>query len=153
MRITADQEMRYLRDVALFRNLKPEELKMISLITENCVYEGGEVIVSEGDEGDEAYVIYSGQAEVYRASGEGRAVSLNMLGPGESFGELALFGEGLRTASVRATVETLVGVIPKSKLYEAIRAFPDIAIEMLRVQTRRFCKVENRLMGLIGNKG
>lgn len=152
MKITIQEEIQNLKKVPLFQNLKPSELRIISLSMENFIFEAGEVIVNEGDEGDEAYIIYSGQVEVYRALAAGKVVSLNLLGPGEIFGEIALFGDGFRSASVKAIEETIVGVMKKEKLYEIIREFPDIAIEMLRVQTQRFSRAENRLMGLIKTK-
>lgn len=152
MKLTTEKEIRYLRNTPLFQNLRPEELKIISLATENFIYEQGEVIVNKGDEGDEAYIIYSGEVEVFSPQENGKAVILNKLGEGEMFGELALFGEGFRSASVKANKETLVGVISKEKLYEIIREFPDIAIQILKVQTQRFSRTENRLMGLLKEK-
>ena len=135
-----------LKTVSLFHTLKERELKIITLTIENIIYEPWEVIVNEGDEGSEAYIIYTGYVEVYRKAGDGKLISLNKMGPGGMFGELALFGNGYRTASVKAVEDTLVSVISKEKLYEIIRAFPDIAIEMLKAITERFAKVENRLM-------
>ncbi|MCX5704568.1 MAG: cyclic nucleotide-binding domain-containing protein [Candidatus Omnitrophica bacterium] len=149
MKLTTEKEIQYLRNTPLFQNLRSEELKIISLATENFIYEQGEVIINKGDEGGEAYIIYSGEVEVFSPQEDGKAVILNKLGEGEMFGELALFGEGFRSASVKANKETLVGVISKEKLYEIIREFPDIAIQILKVQTQRFSRTENRLMGLL----
>ena len=151
MKITTDEETQHLKKVLLFQNLKPQELKIISLSMEDLIFKTGDVIVSEGDEGDEAYIIYTGQVEIYRTLANGKLVSLNFLGPGEMFGEMALFGDGFRTASVKAIQETIVGVITKEKLYDIVREFPDIAIEILKVQTRRFSKMENRLMECLKN--
>jgi CRP/FNR family transcriptional regulator, cyclic AMP receptor protein len=149
MKITLQEELRLLKDVSLFSNLKPAEHKIIAMIMTHVIYEPGEVIVNIGDEGDEAYIVYSGEVEVYRTLTDGKIISLNILGVGEMFGELALFGDGLRTASVKALEETLTAVIAREKLYEIIREFPDIAIELLKVQTRRFDRAENRLMELL----
>ncbi len=151
MKITTQEEIQNLKRLPLFQNLKPSELKIISLSMENFIFETGEVIVNEGDEGDEAYIIYSGQVEVYKTLAAGKVVSLNVLGPGEIFGEIALFGDGFRSASVKAIQETLVGVIKKETLYEIIREFPDMAIEMLKVQTQRFLRSESRLMESIND--
>ena len=151
MKLTAEKEIQYLRKTPLFQSLKSDELKIVSLAMQNVIYEQGEMIINEGDEGDEAYIIYSGEVEVFRLL-EGKTVILNKLGEGEMFGELALFGEGFRSASVKANKETLVGVISKEKLYEIIREFPDIAIQILKVQTQRFSRTENRLMGLLKEK-
>lgn len=146
MKIAIEEEIRLLRKVLLFQNLKPAELKIISLAMENFIYDKNEVILHEGDEGDEAFVIYSGKVEVYKRSPDGKELYLNSLGPGEIFGELAIFGEGFRSASVKAVTETLVGAITKEKLFEIMREFPEIAIELLKVQTQRFFRAENRLM-------
>jgi CRP-like cAMP-binding protein len=129
--------------------MNPEELKILALTTDTVIYEDGEVIFTEGDEGNEACIIYSGSVEVYRRSTEGKLIPLNMLGPGEMFGELALFGTGVRTASVKAADETTVAMISKEKLYQIIKEYPDVAIEMLKVQTQRFARAEARLMANI----
>ncbi|MEN6464331.1 MAG: cyclic nucleotide-binding domain-containing protein [Syntrophaceae bacterium] len=146
MKITIQEEIHLLKTVTLFHALKEEELKIIALTTQNIIYEPCEVIINEGDEGSEAYIIYAGRVDVYRKATNGRLISLNKMGPGGMFGELALFGDGFRTASVKAVEETLVSVISKERLYEIIRAFPDIGIEMLKVVTGRFAQVENRFM-------
>jgi CRP-like cAMP-binding protein len=146
MKISLAGEIQRLKTVPLFQTLKEEELKLIALTTENIIYEPGEVIVKEGDEGGEAYIILAGSVEVFRKTDAGELMRLNKMGPGGMFGELALFGKGLRTASVEAVEETLVSVISKERLYEIIRTFPDIGIEMLKAITERFARVEDRLM-------
>jgi CRP/FNR family transcriptional regulator, cyclic AMP receptor protein len=152
MKITLQKEIQLLKTVPLFHTLKEEELRIIALTTENVIYEPSEIIVNEGDEGGEAYIIYSGYVEVYRKAANGKLISLNKMGPGGMFGELALLGNGFRTASVKAIEETLVSVLAKDKLYEIIRAFPDIGIEMLKAITERFTETENRLIRSIARE-
>ncbi len=152
MKINSEQEIRNLRLAPLFRSLKPMELGVIALAMENLIFEAGELILQEGDEGEEAYIIYSGEVEVFKTLGPDQTLTLGRLGQGEFFGELALFGDGTRSASVQAIQETLVGMITKEKLYQIIREFPDIAIEMLKVQTRRFHEAEKRLLEVAQNR-
>ncbi len=61
------------------------------------VFEPGEIVVNEGDPGDEAYIIESGRCEVLRG-----AESIRVMGAGEVFGEMAILSSGVRTATVRA---------------------------------------------------
>ncbi len=150
MKIRTQEKIQRLKETTLFRSLKPQDLEILALMMKDFIYDEGEVIVHEGDGGDEAYVIYSGKVEVYRAV-SGGAVTLNSLGPGELFGELALFGEGFRSASVKAVEQTAIGVITKEKLYDLIREFPEVGLEMLKVQTQRFYKAENKLLRLLNN--
>ncbi len=152
MKTSAKTEIERLKSVPLFQNLNSLELSVISLAMENFIFEGGEIIFQEGDEGEEAYIILSGEVEVYKTPALGNPVRLNVLGQGEIFGELALFGDGIRSASVRALKETLVGTLTKEKLYEIIHEFPNVAIQMLMVQTRRFHRAEKRLMELLVKK-
>jgi len=149
MKLTIQKEVQMLRGVSLFRSVKPEDLKIIALTTTNYIYESGEIIINEGDEGDDAYIIYTGRVEVFRKGTDVKIITLNTLGPGEMFGELALFGDSIRTASVKAVEETVVSIIAKEKLYKIIREFPDIAIEMLKVQTSRFAEAEKKLIEFI----
>jgi serine/threonine protein kinase len=74
-------------------------------------YAAGELIVREGERGERAYIVESGECEVFR-SGPGRAeLAIRRIGPGEVIGELALFTAGPRTASIRAlTAMTLLEV-------------------------------------------
>jgi serine/threonine protein kinase len=70
----------------------------------------GDLIVREGDRGDRAYIVESGECEAFRTTPRGE-VSLRRIGPGEVIGELALFSSGNRTASIRAiTPMTLLEV-------------------------------------------
>jgi serine/threonine-protein kinase len=73
-------------------------------------FAAGTVIVEEGEVGNEAYVIRSGRCEVYRTA-SGRKVSLGILGPGEVFGETAVFTGQPRNASVRAIDDTELWVV------------------------------------------
>src|SRR4029079_10684244 len=62
-------------------------------------YPKNAVIVNEGDRSDSMYIVLSGRVKAYLADEEGKEVLLNMMGPGEYFGELIL-DDGPRSASV-----------------------------------------------------
>lgn len=78
----------------------------------------GEVIIREGDAAADLYVVVDGAVDVVREDEEGRTV-LEHIGPGEFFGEVALFSPGPRSASVIASGETKLEVIdlPTFKAY------------------------------------
>jgi NADH dehydrogenase len=66
------------------------------------MYEPGQDIVREGDVGHRMYVISEGEVEVVRAAPDGSEEHLATLGPGQHFGEVAIFNDKRRTATVRA---------------------------------------------------
>jgi CRP-like cAMP-binding protein len=83
-------------------------------------YTAGEIVIREGDGGDEAYLVRSGCCEVYRWI-EGKRVGLRMFQPGEVFGEGALLDQHRRTASVVATENgTCLEVINRNRFFEEL---------------------------------
>ena len=70
---------------------------------EPVAYDFGQVIVREGDPADAFYVVVSGSARVLKRAENGEEVPLNLLGRGESFGEMSLLADSTRTATVRAS--------------------------------------------------
>src|SRR5437879_1218273 len=86
--------------------LLPEDARR--LVAESFVpvsFGFAEGIVEEGTEGDGFYVIVSGAARALKRADSGEEMSLGSLGPGDTFGEIALLEDGDRTATVRASSE------------------------------------------------
>lgn len=89
------------------------------------------VLFSEGDASDSIYIVLAGRVKVYGADAEGREVIYNSLGPGESFGELALDG-GARSASVM-TLEACKLIVVQGRDARAFMAeYPDFAWHLVR---------------------
>jgi MFS family permease len=102
--VVPDHEMRLLRGVAMFRPLPLTVVEQLAMGARPAIFEPGTAILEEGEVGNRFYIIVSGAAEV--VSGKRR---LRELGPGDSFGEIALLRDSPRTATVRAVdrVETV----------------------------------------------
>jgi uncharacterized protein (TIGR02266 family) len=85
-------------------------VKCIFNLAEEVSYKDGEIIFKEGSQGDWVYFILSGTVEIYKTF-EGRKYSVDLLKPGEVFGELAFIGASKRSFTARAVGNTTVGVI------------------------------------------
>ncbi|MFO0600203.1 MAG: protein kinase [Myxococcaceae bacterium] len=81
------------------------------------VFRAGTVIVKEGQPGDAAYVIFEGECEATRVVG-GITQRLRELGPGQMFGETAVFANSTRSATVSAVTDVVVGVVDQQSLKE-----------------------------------
>ncbi len=81
----------------------------------------GHVIIKEGDEGYSAYLIQSGEVEVYSQNEEGQEVILARLGTGEICGEMALISDGIRTASVRTSQDCNLVIITRAAFDEKLK--------------------------------
>lgn len=100
------------------------------------VFTDGEVIVQQGDVGDQMYVVQSGTVEVVLESG-GRERQLSTMAAGDFFGEMALFDKIVRSASIRAVGEACVLSIDKRTLLKRISEDPLLAYNLLRAMSTR----------------
>ncbi len=106
----------------LFETLTPQELKQLEFRTASRRLEDGEVLVRQGEAGEEVYMILSGRARVETGSGEEQGPEvLGELDEGEFVGEMVLLGQYHRSASVVA-VEDLEVLVWSKRDLEAVFA-------------------------------
>ncbi len=105
-------------------------------------YPAGTLIVQEGDMADEAYVITSGRCEAFREE-RGRRVALRTLGPGDVFGEAAMFASEPRNASVLAVEDVRAVVVTREVLQQELGVDSWIGT-FIRALAMRFRDLESR---------
>ena len=103
----------------------------------------GEILFEQGDEGDSLYAILEGTLEVSFLAMSGRKLTLTLMRPGEVFGEIALFDNGPRTATIAAAEQSRVLRVRRNDVMNQIRQQPDLAVDMIRLAGLRM-----RWMGL-----
>lgn len=91
----------------------------------------GASVITEGEPGQEMFVIESGSVEVFRGSGPAEH-RISLLSAGDFFGEMALLDDQPRTASVRAATACRLLVIDATTLDQMLREYPEVAVRMLR---------------------
>lgn len=111
-------------------------------------YDDGDVIVNEGDETREMYIIQAGSVAVTRNI-NGQDVELARLHRGDFFGEMSLLESEARNATIRALGETRLLVIKPGSLLLKIRRNPTFALEMLQKLSSRVRSLNNQLKELI----
>jgi voltage-gated potassium channel len=110
-----------LQQVDLFQEAPKTFRQEISKLLRAEVLTPGGFVFREGDEGDKVYFMVRGEVEVLRGPELNR---INTLGPGDFFGEIALFTAGPRTASVRAVEFTEVYWLSKDAFQDVTTRFP-----------------------------
>ena len=108
------------------------------------VYQDGEVIVRQGEVGNAMYVIQSGKAEVVEEV-DGKTVLLAVLGENDFFGEMALFEDQVRSATVRTLGAVRVLTVDKKTLLRRIQQDPALAFRMLEHLCHRVRKLDTEL--------
>jgi CRP-like cAMP-binding protein len=98
--------------------------------------------VKQEDPGDSFYIIRSGKVRAYRRDDAGLELVLSVLGPGESFGEMALLTGQERSANVEALEETHLMVLSKEQFERILRDFPHISRAFLKQMSERILRDE-----------
>ena len=111
----------------------------------------GEVVVREGDHGNEMFVVQSGAVVVVREVG-GREVELAQLGKGSFFGEMSVLESLPRDATVRAVGPTTLLTIGPGALLLRLRRDPSFAVEMLNKLSGRIRVLNTRLDEALGDR-
>ncbi len=107
------------------------------------IFAPGTVVIREGDEGDEGYIIVSGRATAWRDL-SGRPQFIREMGPGDVFGEYALLSNRRRTASVRAVGELTTLVLDRETLETGL-GFNTWVGSVVRTLAERFNELDQQL--------
>ena len=105
------------------------------------------VFINEGESADSAYVILSGRVKVFASDPEGSEIVLNVCGPGECIGDMALDG-GPRSASVMTLDRVTCSVVSRDGLRKAVASDPDFALRLITTLIRRNRLATTKIKGL-----
>jgi CRP-like cAMP-binding protein len=131
--------------VPLFRSLRPNDVRRLAELATVRTYKADAVIVKQDDTAVALYCVLSGKVRVERQGSGAETVTLAEMGPGAFFGEMALFDEFPRSASVVAVAPTECALISKWDFDKELKAHPEISRALLRVLCRRVRELDERL--------
>jgi CRP-like cAMP-binding protein len=131
--------------VPVFSTLVPEDLARIAELAVPRELEPGQVVFREGDSSDTCYVVRSGRARAIREHSDGRVITLATFGPGDIFGELALFEDERRSATVEAVSPTTVVAVLGPDMRRLMVEHPGISTRLVIALGRRLRETNERL--------
>jgi CRP/FNR family cyclic AMP-dependent transcriptional regulator len=130
--VARDQFIEHLAQVPLFSALSRRELALVARRAEDVTVPAGKVLVSEGETGQQFFVIMSGEAKLSR---RGRKIAT--LGPGDAFGELALLDKHPRNATAVAETPMELVVLGQREFAGLIDDVPGFARKLLAAMAAR----------------
>lgn len=116
----------------LFEGMPEEILGEIANAVREEVTPAGSKIFRQDEEGHDFFIIKSGQVRVYKEGGKGLEIDLNQLGPGDTFGEMALVTDRPRTATVEAMEETHLLILTKEQFEQILHNYPGIYANVVK---------------------
>jgi CRP-like cAMP-binding protein len=146
MTVTRDAEIvELLGRVPVFSTLERDDLERIAGLAVPRTFEPGQIVFREGDASDTCYVVRSGHARAVREHLDGRTITLATFGPGDIFGELAMFEDELRSATVEAVQLTSVVAVLGPDMRRLMVEHPQISIRLVVALGRRLRETNDRL--------
>jgi len=150
-----------LRAIPMFSGVSEDALQSIASLLIERGFPKNKTIVEEGAPGDYMYIIVEGRVKVTKLSGDGREKILELLDVGDFFGEMSLFDEAPRSASVKAMSQVRILALARNDFLRLLSRSPDLALSVIQELTRRlrqvdeqasslsFQRVKERTMGLL----
>src|ERR671933_2033290 len=140
-----DDIVRLLAQVPIFEALGADDLRRVADVAVPRRFATGQVIFREGDASDTCYVVRSGHARAVRENVDGRTLTLANFGPGDIFGELAMFDAERRSATVEALDDLEAIAIAGSDMRRLLREHADIGVKLVIALGRRLREANERL--------
>jgi CRP-like cAMP-binding protein len=131
--------------VPAFSTLEEGDLERIAQLTVPRGFQTGEIVFREGDASDTCYIVHSGRVRAVRDHPGGRTITLATFGPGDIFGELALFEDERRSATIEATEATSVVALLGPDMRRLMAEHSQIAMRLAIALGRRLREMNERL--------
>ena len=126
-----------LRQHPMFRDLEPEALDQLCHYAKHTVPKRGATIFAKDDPGNSLYAVISGAVKISISSPDGRNAILNLIGPGELFGEIAVLDGQTRSADATANTNCEIFVIDRRDFLPFVRSQPTLAMKFIYVLCAR----------------
>jgi CRP-like cAMP-binding protein len=135
--MAADGKVEALRSVSLFSDLGQRDLEEVARLVDEVDLPAGHVLMREGENGSQAFIIATGEARVERG---GRLVAT--AGPGTVLGEMALVAEGPRVATATLTRPSRLFVLAHREFHSLLETQPSVRDCVLNEVARRLRALE-----------
>jgi CRP-like cAMP-binding protein len=145
MAATSEDTIALLRAVPVFSELGEDELARVADVAVPRQFVAGEVVFREGDESSTCYVVRNGRARAVREHPDGRSITLANFGPGDIFGELAMFDDERRSATIETLEDTEAIAILGGDMRRLLSEHAEIAVKLLASLGRRLRETNERL--------
>lgn len=146
--LSSFERVLFIREVPIFKELREEFLVRLASVMDELAFPGNHPIFTQGQEGRSLYIVVSGKVRVHIESQE-----LVQLEQGACFGEMSLFDAEPRSASVTTLTSSECLILTQQQLYEAIEETPGIAVNIIRLLSRRIRELNQKMNAMQSSIG
>lgn len=145
--ISIPEKILRLKNINIFEGLSASELAAIASVTEEVEYPVGDIVIREGEAGETMFLVMKGNVSVIKGEGKegGQEIELAQIGTGDYFGEMALFEDAVRSATIRTAEDSRFLVLHKQEFTEIVREYPQIALSICKALSNRLRQLHEKI--------
>jgi CRP-like cAMP-binding protein len=128
-----------------FAGLGPDAIEAVSHLCVSRTLEPDQILFEKGEPADALYAVRRGQIRIATGTEAGRRLTLNLLGPGDVFGEIALLDAGPRTADAIAAEATDLFVVRRRDFVDLLQQRPAVAVRIIELLCERLRWISERM--------
>jgi len=137
----SDSSKTYFASSGIFSTAPKDLVAAIDAASTSVTLKGGASLFQRGDPGDALFAVGSGAIQIETSALDGRGRILNLMKPGDIFGEIALLDGGQRTADASAVGKTLLRRLSRRAFHEVLALHPELARHLIEALCRRLRRI------------
>lgn len=141
-----------LRFSTIFRRLTPADRQRLAAVATVRSFDKGAALFGEGDDSDFLYTVVTGRVKVFKTTARGTDVILELFGPGDPVGAVAVYESRPYPASAVALEPTTCMLVPRPAFFSLLESHPTLVRGLLVGLTHRLVELTNRLAELSGGR-
>ena len=141
-----------LRITPIFSRLSPADRQAIAQVARVHAFARGDMIFEQDSPADAIYAIASGRVKIFKMMPNGKDVILEVFGPGDPLGAVAVYMDRPFPASAAAIEDTTCVIIPRAAFYRLLETQPSLVRGLLLGFTTRLVELTNRLAELTSGR-
>lgn len=122
----------FLSQISPYDILDDKGLQALTQIATRRNYRKNRVIIRQGDDTSNMFILVQGQMRVYVEDEQGKQLTVRMLRSGDAFGEVALIGDFPRTANVETMIDSVVAAFPRGSYLAFLRDYPELTLALAK---------------------
>ena len=146
------ERIKVLRQSLIFSRLSEPELEELAKLAVAREFDAEEYVFWEEDLPDRFYIVAAGRIKVLKSTSGGKELIIAFFGPGEIFGEVAVFSGKPYPASAQAMENTVVLSISKDAFLKFLAAHPQVSLRIINVLGERLREAQSRIRDLAGER-
>jgi CRP/FNR family transcriptional regulator, cyclic AMP receptor protein len=130
---------------SLFRGLAAPTIERIAALASRRSYKSGAVVFMHGDPGDSLYAVVTGRVRISASTPAGKEIFLNVMQPGDAFGEIALLDGAPRTAAATVLAPTDLMIIRRDHFLSLLQREPMLAVHLIELLCKRMRRTSQQM--------